>query len=276
MNWFFPAIGALILWGSGQVFIKKGLTSISPFVSNLIAVFFILLIEIPFALLGKVNWSYFPAIFLIGFFAQIPNFIYPYVINKANVSLAGTVLAAYPFITVILSLLFLNESLSLLQVIGIAGIMIGMFLVAKPENEKFEVSQWLIWALFGALIVGTGDFIGKVGITKYDLNSFIFAFALSAVPGLLIIRLFDKSPLTIKGSKKDILFSAIGNLIMPLGLLFLYIAFNSGPASLISPIASSYPALTAVLAYIFLKEKINKTNSFGIVLATLGIVLTGI
>lgn len=62
---------------------------------------------------------------------------------------------------------------------------------------------------------------------------------------------------------------------MPLGLLFLYIAFDKGPASLVSPVASTYPAITAVLAYFYLKEKISRINFFGILMVTLGVVLVG-
>ena len=248
MEWFIPAMFALVLWAFGQIFIKRGLSDISPFMNNLIVVFFILLVEIPFALIGGVNWRFFPFILLIGFFAQVTNFVFLYVIQKAHVSLSGTVLAIYPIFTIALSLLFLQESLTILQVVGIAGILLGTFFVAKPDNEKFTFAPWVIWALVGAVLIGTGDFIGKVGIHISDLYSFIFAFALGSIPGILFTRLIDHSPIQITGNRKSLMFSIIGNFLMPMGLLFVYLAFNKGPASLISPIVGSYPALTAILA----------------------------
>ena len=270
-----PAIIASLLWGIGQAFIKRGLSNVTPFVSNTFAVVSILLVEVPFALIGGVNWKFFPAILVFGFVASLPNFVFPYVIKKTNVSLSGTVLATYPIYTILLSVIFLRESLDFVQILGVAGIILGMFFVAKPQGEKFTLANWVIWAVIGSLMIGFGDFIGKVALIKYDLYSFILALTLGNIVALAITRLADKSEIKIGGSKKELIPSIIGNFMMPLGLLFLYIAFNKGPASLVSPVASTYPAITVILAFLYLKEKINKVGLFGIVLVTLGVVAVG-
>ena len=276
MNWFIFAICATSLWGVGQVFIKKGLSGVSPFYSNLFATLAALIVQIPFALVGGVKWEAFPMIFVLALLASLPNYVFPYVIEKANVSLSGTVLATYPVYTILLSLLFFKESLDFVQLLGIVGIIIGMFVVAKPENERLRFSGWVIWAVLGSIAIGFGDFMGKVALTQYNLYSFILALALSGVVSLVITRIFDKKPAKISGNQKGIIYSLIGNFLMPMGLLFLYIAFSKGPASLVSPVASTYPAITVILAYFYLKEKISKTNLIGILLTTLGVVLIGI
>ncbi len=276
MNWFIPAILASLVWGIGQALIKKGLSSVTPLLSNTFAVICALVVEIPFALIGGVKWEYFPFIFIFGLLANLPNFVFPYVIEKANVSLAGTLLATYPIYTIILSILFLKESLDIVQILGIIGIIVGMFYIAKPENEKFKLAKWVIYAVIGSVAIGFGDFIGKISITKYGLYSFIMAFTLANIPCILITRLLDKTPIKLRGDKKAYIYSMLGNVLMPLGLLFLYMAFSKGPASLASPIASTYPAITVLLAYFYLKEKITKTNFLGILMATVGVVLVGI
>jgi uncharacterized membrane protein len=276
MNWFIFAICATTLWGVGQVFIKRGLSGVSPFYSNLFATIAALVVEIPFALIGGVKWEYFPFIFGLALLASLPNYIFPYVVEKANVSLSGTVLATYPVYTILLSILFLKESLDGIQLLGILGIIIGMFLVAKPENERLKWEGWVIWAVLGSVAIGFGDFMGKVALTQYNLYSFVLALTLSGVISLVITRIFDKKPARISGNRKGIIYSLIGNFLMPMGLLFLYIAFSKGPASLVSPVASTYPAITVILAYFYLKEKITKTNLAGIILTTVGVVLIGI
>lgn len=269
-------MSAAIVWGIGQVFIKKGLSGVSPLLNNIFFACFAILVEVPFALLGGVNWSYFPGIFLFAFIANLPNYLFPYVIKKANVSLSGTVLATYPIFTIALSMLFLNESLDPVQLIGISGIILGMILVMNVRGQKFKLETWFTWAISGAALMGFGDFVGKVLITRYDLYSFILAYTLMNIPCVLVNRLFDKSSLKITGDRTVLLHSLVGSLLMPMGLLLLFIAFNNGPASLASPIASTYPAITVLLAYLYLKESINKSNAFGIGLVSLGVILVGI
>jgi drug/metabolite transporter (DMT)-like permease len=55
--------------------------------------------------------------------------------------------------------------------------------------------------------------------------------------------------------------------------LFLYRSFEYGILSIVSPIASSYPAVTAALAVLFLNDRPGLAATFGIVFALGGIVL---
>ncbi|EKD99438.1 MAG: hypothetical protein ACD_22C00256G0011 [uncultured bacterium] len=213
---------------------------------------------------------------LFGFLANLPNFVFPYIIQKAEISLSGTVLATYPIYTIILSVLFLSERLTAFQLFGILVIIFGMFFVAKPENEKFYISTWIIWTILGSVVIGLGDFIGKVALTKYELNSFLLALAFGSIPSLLIFRIFDRSPIKLPKLTSNFRASIIGNFIMPMGLLSLYTSFSKGPASLSSPVASTYPAITVVLAYLYLKEKINRNQFVGIIMVTAGVVFLGL
>lgn len=276
MNWFLPAIVTSLVWGVGQTLIKKGLFSVSPFFSNTLAVFFALLIEIPFALSGKIDLSHFSTIFLLGLLANFPTFIIPYVIEKTEVSLSGTILASYPIYTILLSVLFLNEKLGPLQVLGVMGIILGMFLVTRIKSKKLIISKWLSMAILGSVILGVGYFISKFSITKYGLNSYIFAAALSNLPCLLLIRFFDRNPVNPRFDIKIFAISLGGNFLMPLGVLLLYISLSKGPASLIAPIISTYPAITVIFAHYYLKEKVERTKIFGIVAIILGVILLAI
>jgi drug/metabolite transporter (DMT)-like permease len=155
MNWYIYAILASISWGIGQVFIKKGLKNMSPLFSNILAGVFAILIEVPFALWGGVQWKFFPQIFLFAIFANLPNFIFPYVISKTDVSVGGTLLATYPIYTIILSLLFLHESLDGMQIMAIVAVVVGMYLVLKSDSKKIKLSEGVLWALIGAVLVGS-------------------------------------------------------------------------------------------------------------------------
>ena len=276
MEWFIPAILAAIIWGVGQAFIKRGLSNVSPFVSNLLSTAFTFIWYVPFAFIVGVDWKTFPGVLILGFLANLPNYVFPYVLEKTSVSLSGTVLATYPIYTVILSLLFLGESLTPLHILGIFIVIFGMFIVAKPQDEKFYFSTWIVWALIGSVFIGLGDFIGKVALNKYDLGSFILALALGGIPSLVLLRVVDKSPIKLPKFSAKYRASILGNLIMPVGLIALYTAFSKGPVSLSSPIASTYPVITMIIAYFWLKEKINRNQLIGIVSVTAGIIALGL
>jgi len=58
-----------------------------------------------------------------------------------------------------------------------------------------------------------------------------------------------------------------------LGCLAFFGAMKTGKASLVAPVTSLYPALTVLLALIVLKEKLNKVQILGLILAMASIVI---
>lgn len=276
MDWLLPVISAAIFWGIGQTFIKRGLSCVPPLVSNLFATFFALIIDIPFALIGGVRWEYFPLILVFGLLANFPSFIFPYIIEKTKISLTGTILASYPIFTVILAMVFLKETLNVFQAIGILTIIIGIFLVVSIKRERFKIETWLLWSILGAFLMGFGYFVGKFAIGRFDLYSFIMASTLANIPCMIVLSILDSRPIKLKGERGLLIYSILGNGMMPIGLLFLYIALSKGSASLVSPVSSIYPAITVLLAYLFLKERISKINFIGILTICLGIVLVSL
>jgi drug/metabolite transporter (DMT)-like permease len=113
-------------------------------------------------------------------------------------------------------------------------------------------------------------------VSKFDLYSFLLAFAIGNVIALGLTALIDKSQKTFAKLNHGILVGIGGCFLMQLGLMFFYNALDRGPASLVSPVASVYPVITAVMAYFYLKEKFNKSQLAGIVLATLGVICISI
>jgi transporter family protein len=277
MSWFIFALLAASSWGVGQVLIKKGFEHTSPLFNNLLGTIFGCLIFIPFSLIGGVNWSLLPKILILAFLAAAPNMLYYYAAEKGEISLTGTLLATYPLFTILLSRLFLAEQTDIFQKLAILSIIAGSFLISKPNKFSFKLEPWVIWGIISAVIIGFGDFMGKVSLTKSDIYTFMLAFSISYVITMILNFLLDK-----KGRKfpriteRKLLPTLSGTFLMEVGVLFLYLGFNVGKASLVSPISSSYVVLTVILAVLFLKEKISRTQLMGVILAAVGIVLIGI
>jgi len=276
--WLIYALTAAVLWGVGQVIVKKGFKNISALFTNIYTAILGFFLFVPFALSHGVNFSLIPQIAPLTFVAAFLLPSYYYVIGKGQLSLTGTIIGIYPLITVILSLLFLHENPSIYQKIAIGIIILGTFLVAMPNKiQKIKLGSWLFWALTAAVMIGTADFLIKVLMNQSDLYTYVFTYAFAALLATSIIAFFDKKGRKLPPfNKKFYLATLIGAGMIQTGFFIFHLAIADGFISLVSPISGIYVAITAVLAWIFLKEKINKIQAVGIALSALGVVLVGI
>ena len=64
-------------------------------------------------------------------------------------------------------------------------------------------------------------------------------------------------------------------LLEAMGILSVSFGLSVGDSIIIAPIASALTLVTVGLAMIFLKEKISRTQAFGILMTVAGIVLMG-
>jgi uncharacterized membrane protein len=79
------------------------------------------------------------------------------------------------------------------------------------------------------------------------------------------------------GTKKvGIFWGVLSVALFTLGSIFIYLAFESGLVSLVSPITNGYPILTVVIAHSFLKEKLTINQKIAIALFIFGTILVGV
>lgn len=68
---------------------------------------------------------------------------------------------------------------------------------------------------------------------------------------------------------------AASGLAGSIGLVTFYLALDKGKASLVVPLVGVYPVIVAVMAVLFLSERLSALQAFGILLAVTGVVLVG-
>jgi drug/metabolite transporter (DMT)-like permease len=183
-------------------------------------------------------------------------------------------------ITVILSIIFLNEILKTNQIIAIISIICGIVLVSTNIKESFK----------NKLSFFTGTKEGIISMLSYGVAAFLLAFAIKSLgwflPGILC-RLFILIFIIFyafinKQSLRARFQPSAWNLILPIAFLdiiafFAYsIGVSSEYASIVAPVAASSPLVTVILAMIFLKEKLVSNQIVGIFLTLLGLVLISI
>ena len=281
MIWFPLALSAAVFWAVGAVLVKRGFTAVAPLWNNIINNILALVMWIPAVLiLSRFRIRIPPLrILLVILAASILFQMFYYSLSRGQVSLTGTVIAIYPMITIILSHLFLGERLFPLQYVAVAFILAGGVAVAFPNRSQALYTgglSWLAWGLAGAVCLGTGDFLSKLSINRIGSHSHIFFLSLMALGLSGFNYLIDKPNRPApRIFARSFLPTFLGILLHLAGALCFMLAFDYGPISLISPVSSVYPALLAVLAVKFLKDRVSPIQGIGIGIITAGLVAIG-
>jgi uncharacterized membrane protein len=277
--WLFFTFIAALFWGVGQIVIKKGLSNVPPLFNNVLAAIIVPALVLPYVLSHDIHYEKIISILPLTIIVAILWLAYYYIIGKGQLAFTGTIIGTAPIITVFLSFLFLNENPSVIQKVAIGLILIGTTFLALPEKgARFKLGSWFWWAVTMALIAGVCDFMIKLLITQSDLYTYLFTYAICMFIVSFLSILFDP-----KGRKAMPAFNLkayaptiIGVTIMEIAFISFHFALSDGLASIVAPVSSIYIAITAILAWLILKEKINKLHFAGIALAAIGVVLVGI
>ena len=275
--WLLYTLAAAGLWGVGQVLTKKGLANISPLWNNIISYGFMLITMLPLVLWGGADFSRAIAILPVTIVMATTYLSFYYVISKGEIALTGTIWSAYPLATVILASLFLGETTSGLQKMGITGTLTGAVLIAWPAGRKFELQSWVWWGTAGAIMVGSADFLMKLVMRGVDVYTYILSQVLATGIALLGSWFIDKTGQKVtRLSVRSWLPTLAGVGMMQMGMLSFIIAMSLGQASLVGPISGIYQAITGLLAMVWLKEKVNLRQLVGIGLAVSGVLILAV
>lgn len=129
----------------------------------------------------------------------------------------------------------------------------------------------VFFGLSTAFGYGAGDFLARQASHRVGHFRVLFYMEAISLLGLLPIAL------VFEGARWHA--SSAWALVVGLGVvnvfasLFLYRSFEYGVLSVVSPLASTYPAVTAGLAFLFLGDRPGSLATMGIVLALVGVVL---
>lgn len=133
-QWLFPTFGAFVLWGLWS-FIPKITTR---YVSPRSAILFEVAGGAAVALVVLVSLRFKPDMHPVGIMLALTTgvlgftgaLLFLYAASRGPISLVAVLSALYPVITVLLSVVFLKETLSIQQWLGIALGLVSMMLIA--------------------------------------------------------------------------------------------------------------------------------------------------
>lgn len=264
--WLLLALGTMLAYGIGQVFLKVGISGTSPATMVLLTSLVVGPIWGMWFLIFRDDVALTPyavAVPLLGgFLSTMGNIFFFEALSRGNVSLIGTLVAAYPCVTVIAAFLLLDERLSVVQYAGVGLIILGIVALSVGRSDSgpltsklgvaLAVASFLAFGLMGVTmkeavrLVGNDNTMGFYSLVYIAVGMIYWSFRRRGRPE----ESLSKMP------RKAIGIGSIGLVFGAAGGIFLIWALVDGPASIVIALSGAYPIVMISLALVFLKERI--------------------
>lgn len=178
-----------------------------------------------------------------------------------------------PIVTIIASIIFLKDTLTFFQLIGVACILVAVILI-NLKKKGFVINRGTWLALLGTACYGIAVISDTVIIHRFEVASFIPIGA--AGSSLIMMLVYPKKIALVFRSlakvNKNLLFYS---LLYAIGGITFYLAIDTGAlVGQVSTVARASIILTVILSTIFLGERTNILKKlFGAILTTIGVIL---
>ena len=277
------AVLAAICFAAGMVFIRKGLFhSETPLGAVFIAVpigvlFFsgLLIVTGQYETLQQISWR------AVGILATsgVINFVAARLLNFTSLQHLGanrntTIMRTSPLYAVIFGVVLLNESLTVVMILGILLVVLGATLVSVTQEKETRAlrTKGIITGLGAALLYAIAAALVKSVIREVGspLGGVFIAFTTaSALLAILFSRRQFRHQL-LELERRSVIAFIIAGVMTATAQLFRYAALGHSPLSLVEPVLMSANAFF-VLAFSFL---INRNIDLFNLRVIVGIIIT--
>jgi len=235
---------------------------------------------------------------LAGVINMIASLSLYYSFQIGVMSIVAPVSSAYPALTVALAIAS-GERITALRGAGLAVTLVGVILAATTftsaaastlnetaakesatketaAKETAHLSKGVGWAIIAALGFGVLFwFLGFYVVPAVGPTISVWVIRLTSFSVLAIAAIPARQSLNLPRGSVWWLLAAVGFLDTA-AFVANNAGLHTGQVSVVSVLASLYGAVTVLLAWIFLREKLERSQWFGIVLIFVGIVLVSI
>lgn len=277
--WLFLSLGAVVAWGFAQVAAKRGVGALGPRkMAALVALGEGVVFLAAFVVSGApaVSGTLGPLLGLAAGLTGMLGFVAYYeTIARGSISRLGTIIAAYPAVTVILALVFLGEGISSTQAAGVLLLLGSAMLLGRTEGEEAGTGgrTLTLLVLLSFLLWGVWGFLVKLAVTDMGEGSTFLYFALSnalvGLPLLLLVRRGPSGPFL--ADRRFLTWPALTILMGSGGVILMTLAFVDGPATLVSPLTGAYPVVTVLAASLLLRERFGRVDVLAVAAFLIGL-----
>lgn len=280
-----PVLFALVAffgWGIGDIFGTIAARKIGGYSTTFWYLFIAFATETFYAIfvidqLKNFTPQLFALTFLLGIVGAAGLITFYEGLRIGYVSLVGTISGSFAALTVILSLIFLGESITVFQGISILIIFAGVILSSLDFQQLLQKKEILaskgtflalctliLWGIYWAFI--------KIPVRQagWFWPGYIAIAPMVLIPLFMKIKKIKIEKINAKGAFPALFLNAI---LLPFGAFSLNFAMTKSANSLVTPIAGSYPALFVALSFFIFHEKVNRQQLAGISITLLGIIV---
>ena len=141
------------------------------------------------------------------------------------------------------------------------------------DSKKIRIPKWLIFTLLAATFWGLWGVIAKAIADEITPMQNQLLFTIGLAPSL-IWAACSRNAKTGSNKRLGLCWGFVAGLLAALGNIACYAALSSGgKAAVVIPMTSVYPWITIIIAWLILKERINRMQLGGIVIAFIAILL---
>ena len=202
-------------------------------------------------------------------------------INKAfkegKASINSPIISTWGMITAVFGFILLKEDFYLSKGISILLIVIGIFLSSIDiktllKSKSIKLIDGVKWSVLAALNLGISFFT----ITFFASDNHWYSVSLitrfwTIVTYLVMAKRTHKPVLSYFKNLPLLLFFAI--FVDVVSFLMMSIGYTTSEPAVVSVITSASPAITIILSFLILKEKVTKQQLFGVIVVVAGIIL---
>ena len=267
-------------WGIGDIFgaiTTRKIGAYSAVYWNIVFGFIISTLYIPFLQVDQSSFTILiisinvilGIIFILGFIAFNEG------LRIANPTLIGTIVASFAAFTVVFSIIFFKETVTLPQVLSISTIFIGLipcsFSIKKLPKWNTKQAKGILLAFFAMLCWGLYYTFIKIPVKQigWFWPQYI---TLSLFPLLFFYMKINQKKLS-SWNKRNIFLPLVANgILVTIGEFSFNFAISKGLSAVVAPIAGAYPVLFAIIAFFLFKDHISKQQLLGIIISLIGII----
>jgi drug/metabolite transporter (DMT)-like permease len=190
-------------------------------------------------------------------------------LQSGFISAVSTVGNAWAIVTVTMGVFLLNESITLVQFLGIFLVIGGTLAMSvRLDGKAMKGMYYGVVSLFcwGVMFFIIGWLVPKLGVVIPIFFSYVFA--------LVIIFMFivtARIKLNLQTSAR--LSTFLGAIISMTGYLAYGFASQSAAIAIVAPIVAASPVVTVMLSKIIIKERVRIIQYTGIAIVIIGLIV---
>jgi drug/metabolite transporter, DME family len=196
-------------------------------------------------------------------------------IQRAGATVASTFTATAPLFATATAIVFLDESITSLILVGTLGTIAGVITLSwGPIGFTRALKVALIFATAAAMVRGLNHTVGRFGLGIMP-NPLMAGFLSSTVAflGSLVLYRVRNRRFPERPSRAGVPYMILTGMMACGGMAFLYSALQVGTVVVVSPLIATYPVFTLIIAVAIGMEQFNRRILAGVALVVAGVIV---